>query len=157
MPRARSFGVALLVVGLALIGAGCGSSSKSGSSSGGSEVTLTLTDYAMKADPTSVKAGDVNITAVNDGKLTHEVVVVRADAVSALPKKSDGSVNEEKIAESDKQGEIEDVTAGTTLSKTMALKAGSYVIFCNVVDGQAPNTISHFQKGMSTQLTVTVS
>jgi uncharacterized cupredoxin-like copper-binding protein len=144
----------MLVVATGMLGTGCSSSSKS-SASDGSETTVTLSDYTMTPAPNSVTAGDVKITAVNNGKLQHEIVVVRADAASALPKKSDGSVDEEKIAESAKQGEIEDVAAGTTKSATIALTAGNYVIFCNVVDGKAPNTISHFQKGMSSTLTVT--
>jgi uncharacterized cupredoxin-like copper-binding protein len=144
----------MLVVATAMVGASCGSSSKS-SASGGSETTVTLSDYSMTPNPNSVKAGDVKITAVNNGKLQHEVVIVRADAVTALPKKTDGSVDEEKIAENDKQGEVEDVATGTTKSATIALAAGDYVMFCNVVDGKAPNTISHFHMGMSSTLTVT--
>jgi uncharacterized cupredoxin-like copper-binding protein len=111
----------------------------------------------MKAHPASVKAGEVDFTAVNDGKVTHEMVVVRAPSASELPIATDGSADEKKISESNKVGEIEDIAAGTTKSATMSLAAGAYVIFCNVVDGKAPNSISHFQKGMSTQLTVTAS
>jgi uncharacterized cupredoxin-like copper-binding protein len=146
-----SVAVLLLVSGLA---AGCGSDSKS-SADDGSGTTVTLTDYKMAPAPQSVKAGDVKITAVNNGKLKHEIVVVRADAVSALPKKSDGTVDEEKISESDKQGEVEDVEVGATKSATLKLTPGNYVLFCNIVNGQAPSTISHFQKGMSSTLTVT--
>jgi hypothetical protein len=151
--RLRSlFTLSVLLGGLVLVGAACGDSESSGS-----ETEVKLTDYAMSVDPGSVEAGDVKFTVVNDGEVTHEFVVVRADAASSLPTKNDDSVDEDKIAASDQQGEIEDIAAGETKSATMSLDAGSYVLFCNVVEGTGPNAISHFAEGMTATLDVAAS
>ena len=74
------------------------------------------------------------VTATNEGSETHELVIVRADDTVSLPTKSDGSVDEDKIPESDKPGEIADIKAGATVTKTINLASGNYVAICNLVD-----------------------
>ena len=74
------------------------------------------------------------VTATNRGSETHELVIVRADDMTSLPTKSDGSVDEDKIPETAKPGEIPDIKAGTTITKTIDLAPGNYVAICNLVD-----------------------
>jgi uncharacterized cupredoxin-like copper-binding protein len=128
----------------------------SGCSSGDSKRTIKVNvgDYTMQPSPATVDAGKVTFAAKNAGALKHEVVVVRADDAAKLPKKADGTIDEEAVAETDKQGEVEDVDPGTTKEATLELKPGTYVMFCNIVDGSGSTAISHFAKGMSATFTV---
>jgi hypothetical protein len=109
----------------------------------------------------------VQITATNNGSETHELVVVRASDAASLPTNSDGSVDEDKIPEADKAGEIPDLAAAKTATKTLDLPAGYYVAFCNLVDemgngdtgrGHMGNGSGmghvHYRLGMVTRFTV---
>jgi hypothetical protein len=103
----------------------------------------------------TLHSGTVTLTANNVGGEEHELVIVRAASVDSLPTMPDGSVDEDKIAESDKMGEIEDVAAQTEKSKTFDLPAGDYVAFCNVVDKMTDMTTDgedsghvHYSSGM---------
>jgi plastocyanin len=144
----RGLGALLAVVFAAATAVSCGSSS------GGSThaMKVNLTEYSIKATPAHVKPGNVDIEARNTGGMKHELVVVRADGVASLPLAKDGTVDEDKIAETDKMGEMGDIPAGSTVSKTFDLPAGTYVMFCNIDEGTPK--ILHFVKGMSTQFTV---
>jgi len=55
----------------------------------------------------------VQITATNHGHETHELVIVRASDAASLPTKADGSVDEDRIQDTDKAGEIPGVTAAS--------------------------------------------
>lgn len=139
-----------LVAAVTLVLAGCGG--------GGDSATKTdvgLKEYTVTPDPVEFKAGDVEVTADNIGTEQHELVVVKADSAAALATKADGSVDEDKIPESTKQGELEDVKEGTQRTKKFSLKAGTYVFFCNIVEEQGGTTISHFKQGMHEVVTVT--
>jgi uncharacterized cupredoxin-like copper-binding protein len=136
----------VLALGGALVAA-CSSDSSDKS------VDVAVTEYSLKPSPAHVDAGNVEIKVKNSGSLTHEFVVVRADSVASLPVAKDGSVDEDKIAETDKMGELEDIASGASKSKTFDLPAGNYVMFCNVVD-EGPPKVVHFHKGMSSQFTV---
>ena len=83
-------------------------------------------------------------------------------------------LNEWAIAEADKPGEIPDVAAGKSVTKTIELSAGTYVAMCNLVEhagtghGTSGNSGSanghmgtgsamdhvHFRLGMRTTFTV---
>ncbi len=142
-----AFGL-VAVVSLAL--AGCGDDGDSTT-----KTDVGLKEYTVTPDPVQFKAGEVEVTADNIGTEEHELVVVKADSAAALPKKADGSVDEDKIPESAKQGELEDVKKGTQKTKKFDLKAGTYVFFCNIVQDQGGTTISHFKQGMHEVVTVT--
>ncbi len=86
------------------------------------------------------------------GGAEHEVIVVTGSDPKAFATKADGSVDEDKIAEADKMGEIEHVAASSVKTGTFSLKAGTYVIMCNLVDKAG---VAHFTKGMVSTLTVT--
>jgi hypothetical protein len=118
-------------------------------------VNVSLREYSVGISPQSMSTGNITLEAKNTGATTHEMVVVRAPKTGDVPTKPDGSVDEDKIPESDHVGEIEDIGAGKTVSKSFDLAPGSYVVFCNVVEGAGANVISHYKNGMRTTLTIT--
>ena len=126
----------LLTAALGSAVAACGSGS--GTASQGtptpSPTAFVLQQWSITAPTTQLHAGKVLVTAANRGNETHELVIVRADDPASLPTKSDGSVDEDKIPEASKPGEIADIKAGSTLTKTIDLAPGNYVAICNLVD-----------------------
>ena len=123
-----------IVVGTALsLGlAGCGSQKAAPPSS--TNPTFTLSEYGIKLDRAALPSGSITLTANNSGSEEHEIVLVKASAVANLPTKTDGSVDEDKIPESDKVGEIGNIAAHSSKSAPFQLKPGRYVAFCNIVD-----------------------
>ncbi len=140
---------ALLLAGVA----GCGSSDNgSAADVTAADVTIRMSEWLWEPSVSTVKAGDIVIKANNVGGAEHEVIVVAGSDPKTFVTKADGSIDEEKIDEAAKMGEIEHITAASTKSGTFALKPGTFVIMCNLVDtvGNA-----HFAKGMVSTLTVT--
>ena len=160
---------AVVVVGISAVAlalSGCGSS-KNDSSSPAAENTFVLSEFTVIPPSNKLHPGPVTLTVKNVGGEEHELVIVRAASVNALPRKSDDSVDEDKLAESDKVGEIEAVGARSTKTKSFDLEAGDYVAFCNIVDsmmgsGDAMHGSDmgsgmghvHFHEGMHVAFTV---
>jgi len=147
--------VAVPAILLLMFGAACSSNndngSSSGSTTGGSSATsggvgATEKDFAITLDPSTASAGSVTFNIDNQGPATHEFVVFKTDlAPDALPTASDGTVDEEGkgVQHID---EVEDIAAGSTETLTTDLKAGSYVVICNLP--------GHYEQGMHAPLTV---
>jgi uncharacterized cupredoxin-like copper-binding protein len=134
------------IMGLGLVASGCGG--------GGEDVSVTLQEFAVGADPSSVSAGSVTFNIENIGPDdTHEFVVIRTDLdPTALPTEENGSVSETG-AGMEVVDEVEDIPVGDTPTLTIDdLTAGSYVLICNIFD-EAENE-SHYQEGMRTGFTV---
>ena len=76
------------ILGLGLVAAGCGG--------GGEDVDITLQEFAVGADPSSVSAGSVTFNIENIGPDdTHEFVVIRTDLdPTALPTDENGAVDD---------------------------------------------------------------
>ena len=121
-------------LGSALAACGTGGGTRSQGTPASSRSAFVLQEWSITAPTTQLRAGKVLVTATNRGSETHELVIVRADATTSLPTKSDGSVDENKIPETAKPGEIPDIKAGTTITKTIDLAPGNYVAICNLVD-----------------------
>ena len=126
----------LLTAALGSVVAACGSGDGAGSQGRptASPTAFVVQEWSITAPTTQLRAGKVLVTATNRGSETHELVIVRADDAASLPTKSDGSVDEDKIPETAKPGEIPDIKAGTTITKTIDLAPGNYVAICNLVD-----------------------
>jgi hypothetical protein len=165
-----------LVLGLALVVAGCGSDdgagvrngdAASGSGSGTASgqaaackpvgdaatsdttVGVALKEWTVQPARAEVPAGTVTFDASNTGKEAQELVVVRADDPAALPLGADGSVDEEKLPEGAFVGEIEAFPAGQHCTGTFALPAGRYVLFCNLLETAADGSKeNHYANGM---------
>ena len=107
----------------------------------GRALTIRMTEFAFDPKDASAKAGKVTITAPNDGKSVHELVLLKTDAdPAALPKKGD------EVDESTSVGEIADVEPGSTKKATFKLAPGKYAMVCALP--------GHYEGGMYGSLTV---
>jgi uncharacterized cupredoxin-like copper-binding protein len=120
---------------------------------GGGTVNVTLQEFSVGTDPTTIEAGEVDFEATNKGPDdTHEFVVFKTDLGPAdLPTDENGAVVEDGEG-IELIGEIEDVEVGDTKSVTLDLEAGNYVFICNVWDEAEQE--AHYQEGMRTSFTV---
>ncbi len=144
---AAAFAVATLALGpVALTACGGGSDNQSGATT----VDVKLREYKVLPAKKSAKRGNVNFDVRNTGTVEHEFVVVKTDG-TALPTAADGSVDEDKIAETAKFGEVEDLSAKDSGElRAKGLAPGTYTLFCNIVDASG----SHYAHGMHTTFTV---
>lgn len=146
--------VVILTLGVFVVG-GCGGSDDNGrdgqttssapastqASTASAGLTVKMSDYAFAPNDAVAKAGKVTIVAPNDGKVVHELVVLRTDADPArLPMKG-GAVDE-----STSVGEIADVEPGATKKVTLRLAPGKYAMVCALP--------GHYKAGMYGSLTV---
>ena len=147
--RIRHFGVAAMLLGIVT----AGSMPALATAAKPPKQNLTLSEYQINSALQYIAKGKSTFVAKNTGTVKHEVVVVRGNDPASLPTKPDGSVDEDQIPKSNKVGETGNVKAGKTKAKTLKLSAGSYILFCNIVDTQPDGSqISHFAKGMYTTI-----
>ncbi len=119
-------------------------------SGGGTTVDVVLNDMmgtkgmmSLKATPLTVKAGAITFSAKNTGTIKHEMIVLSTTTSGAdLVPGADG-----KVSEATNVGEVGDVEVGKTETKTITLKAGKYILACNIKD--------HYKLKMWVDLTVT--
>ena len=93
-----------------------GTSAGGGSSSSGQTVTATEADFSITLDNGDLSAGTYDITIVNNGRATHDLVVER-----------DGN----QVAASDTVG------PGDSTTLTVDLTPGDYVFFCSIGNHRA--------------------
>jgi uncharacterized cupredoxin-like copper-binding protein len=120
----------------------------------GTVINVILNEFSVAPEKDTVQAGKITFRAKNEGpEDSHEMVIIRSDlAPAALPTATDGHVPEESV---DVVDEIAELAVGASGELTVDLKAGKYVLICNVVQTEADGTIeSHYQKGMRRSLTV---
>ncbi len=135
----------IVVAAIAMLGGVACSSSSSSSSAGSSAgaVSASEKDFSITLSSSTGTAGPTTFNITNHGPSTHEFVVIQTDdAPDALPVKN-GTVDESGLTIVD---ENESVVPGTTVPLSVDLKAGSYVIICNVS--------GHYEAGMHTGFTV---
>jgi len=138
-----------------LIGAGALCLAMAACSSGGDTVDVELGEWVVNATPSSASAGEITFKADNQGAETHELVIVRAGSADDLPVDENGKVLEDELPAGAFIGEIEEFDAGTSEEATFDLDAGTYILFCNILEEEDDGTFeSHFQEGMRTTLTV---
>ncbi len=151
----------VLVAGLALVACG-GEEEPTGApttqaptTTARTAVAVTLQEWSVLPAQASAPAGQVTFQAKNTGpKDPHELVVIKSDLEpGALPTTPEGKVDEEG-AGIEVIGEIEEFKVGETRSSTFDLKAGSYVLLCNIVEKEEGKTEAHYQLGMRTAFTV---
>jgi uncharacterized cupredoxin-like copper-binding protein len=118
------------------------------SASQGGSLEISMGDYFFVPSDVTATAGSVTISAPNNGKIEHELVLAKTNTDPAnLPTTADGEVDEAKLeAEGADAGEIADVAAGDTKKGTFKLTPGQYVMFCNLP--------GHYTQGMYGTLTV---
>jgi plastocyanin len=117
------------------------------------ELHVTLDEWKIESDATTVAAGPVHIEATNAGEDDHEVVLVKGATPDQLTITADG-LDEEALPEgAEVLGEIEGFPGGDECAGTFELTAGSYALVCNIVEESEHE--AHAQLGMVTALTVT--
>jgi uncharacterized cupredoxin-like copper-binding protein len=137
--------IAPAAIALAFVAASCGG--------GGGTVTVTLQEFSIGTDPTSIDAGEITFEATNEGPDDlHEFVVFKTDlGPTELPTDENGAVVEDGEGV-ELMGEIEDIEVGDTKDVTLDLEAGNYVFICNIWDEDEQE--AHYQEGMRTTFTV---
>ncbi len=131
--------------------AACSSTDK-----GGGKVSVTLREWAITTDVSSLPHGDIEFNIKNEGPdLKHEMKIIRTDvAPDKLPTKDDGSVNED-AAGIEVLKRVQGIETGDNDSRTFTLEAGKYVLVCNLVTDQNGQQTSHYAKGLRAAFTVT--
>lgn len=150
-----------LVIGLSLVAAACGTGenpalqppegtpteapSDAEQEIPGGAVRAELEEWSITLSEDSVPAGEVSFAAENTGQVDHEFLVIDTDlAPDELPQ-TDGKVDED--AEGlEVVGEIDNVSSDSTRVLSTELRAGEYVVICNIV--------GHYDSGMHAPLTV---
>lgn len=146
-------------------GSASGSASATGSASGiaaeecpspGDGVHVELDEWSVAPETQELTAGEVTFVADNVGEEPHELVVVRADSVDALPVDEHGVLDEGGLPEGDFLGEIEPFPSGASCAGEFTLEAGTYVLLCNIAETEQSGELeSHLAEGMATTITVT--
>jgi uncharacterized cupredoxin-like copper-binding protein len=133
--------VLVIIVGLVVfVLAGCGGSG--GGDDGTVEATMGQpSEYAMTPVPAEVSAGTVTFELTNDGKLMHEMVVIKTDKGAANLALPNGEADE-----SDAVDEVADLPAGESATLELDLDAGTYALVCNLP--------GHYAAGMYADFTV---
>ncbi len=133
--------VPLIVVGLVAFAlAGCGGSDAG--DEGAVQVTMGQpSEYAMTPVPAEVSAGAVTFDVANEGKLMHEMVVIKTDEGAANLGLPNGEADE-----ADAIDEVADLPAGDTATLDLDLPAGKYALVCNLP--------GHYAAGMYADFTV---
>jgi hypothetical protein len=112
-------------------------------------IAVELKEWAVLPARADVPAGTVTFEARNTGEDAHELVVVRATDPASLPLAADGTVDEDKLPEGAFVGEIEAFPAKQTCPGTFELAAGSYALFCNILETEADGAKeNHYANGM---------
>jgi uncharacterized cupredoxin-like copper-binding protein len=154
----HKFGITLIAIATATAPlSGCGGNSSSGTTSAGKQARpatapakatggkLVMQMGEMFFRPKAVTAahGSLRVTERNVGQTTHEFILVRSSTAPGSLPAPGGRLDEKQL---DVMGEIADVAAGQSKSKTFALKPGKYIYICNVP--------GHYSAGMYGGLTV---
>jgi uncharacterized cupredoxin-like copper-binding protein len=148
------FATALAVYSVvALVLVGCTGGGESPEDATGTTVDVTLQEWAVLPNPSSVSAGEITFTITNEGpEDVHEFVVVQTDLDPAdLPTDETGAVTEtgEGMTVVD---EVEDIPVGETEDLTVSLDPGNYVLICNIYSEDEDE--AHYTMGMYTAFTV---
>ena len=143
MHKLRVVPVAATVIVLLI--AGCGgddgnSGSQADATAAAEAVAGSVDEWSVAVDKDTVPAGKVTFDIANEGKLPHELVVIRTD------KKADALGTGNIVPEDGAVGEIEDIEAGASKEGTFDLEPGHYALICNIS--------GHYKSGMYTDLTV---
>lgn len=107
-----------------------------------SAVKVQLKEFKVLPSPLRAKRGVVSFTVKNTGKINHEFVVLKTKlAPSKLPVKSG------KAVETGRVGKVRAFKPGASRTLTLTLKAGKYVLLCNLA--------GHYQAGQRIGFAVT--
>lgn len=133
----RKPGLLLAAVIAAVVVAGPGGASETKTA-----VSVRLFEFKVVPKPLTAKRGAVVFSVRNTGKVAHELVVLKTNlAPTKLPVKAG------KAVETGRVGKVGPLKSGTSRTLTLTLKAGKYVLLCNV--------LGHYQAGQRIGFKVT--
>lgn len=89
--------------------------------------TVTTTEFAFAPMVITAPAGPLKLTLDNQGKIPHEIVVLKTNQAADSLKVRAG-----RVGESSSVGEVSETAAGASKSSTLKLKPGRYVFVCNI-------------------------
>jgi len=139
--RNRFFALRLLALPVAaLLLVSCGGQAAPAEPAGPTQVHVTLREFQVEMDRTSIPAGPVVFTIENVGGLTHELVLERAGD-DDVPFEANGV-----------ESEAEDIEPGTAATIEWTIdEPGQYQLACHINDAGA----DHYDLGMLKTFTVT--
>lgn len=109
----------------------------------------------MVPDVDHTRGRSVRFSVRNTGTEVHELVLARLVGSRPLVVVPAGAADEESIAEADAMGEAEDIEPKQTKRFTVTgLTPGTYELFCNIVEEEDGETVSHYARGMHTLFVV---
>ena len=133
----RKLIVVLTVAFVAAGGAGAAFALQSSASA-----KVTMKEWGFTPTPVKVKAGKVTFSVKNIGHLNHEFIVIRTSKLAnRLPTR--GAV---AVVTTGQVGKIAQFKPGVTKTLTLTLKAGHYVLICNLP--------GHYKAGQYANFTV---
>ncbi len=135
--RKRLAGVAVVVAACVL--AGCGSD--------GNDLTITVDEWSLRAEPGVTDSGTVSMNVDNLGQTDHQLVLAAAPEKGALATLPSGAVDLAKSAAVD---QLDSFGPGRFEASFIRILPGKYVLFCNLVTGG----VAHYARGMSTMLEI---
>lgn len=106
------------------------------------DLAVTMKDYRVELNVTTLKAGTVKIGVKNAGGMEHSFELLKTDLpFDKLPTTGDARAREDGLVK-----QIKSIAVGKVSTITADLVAGKYVVICNVA--------GHYQLGMRAALTV---
>lgn len=133
----------------ALLATGCSDTS------GGGQLNVTLDEWKITLDKTSLPEGPIEFTIKNDGEKQHEFIILRTDiAPGELPTNDDGSADV-NAPDVDELHTVEEIDDGDETGRTYTLDAGKYVFIDNTVEEENGAKVSHYDQGMRVGFTIT--
>jgi uncharacterized cupredoxin-like copper-binding protein len=109
-----------------------------------SSVKVSLQEWSITPDSTTLAAGKVSFDVTNSGKGQHEMGIYKTDKDPGGLPVSKGRVDEGTLGQ--KIGELEGFKAGDEKSESFDLTPGTYILICNLTN--------HYSKGMVSQIQV---
>lgn len=115
---------------------------------------VTLNEGTISVDKQTVNAGLIEIHAINGSNHEdHELVIIRTDLSPNNLPINHGKVDESRAGEI--IGEIEEFPPGEARKAHFNLKAGNYVLICNVAEQESDgHFVNHYMEGMKVSLIV---
>jgi uncharacterized cupredoxin-like copper-binding protein len=106
------------------------------------DLAVTMKDYRVELNVTTLKAGTVKIGVKNAGGMEHSFELIKTDlAFDKLPTDANAKAREDGLVK-----QVKSIAVGKVATLTADLAAGKYVVICNVA--------GHYQLGMRAALTV---
>lgn len=119
---------------------------------GAEQLNVSLGEWTVTPERTTVPAGQVYFLANNLGpEDPHELVIIRTNLPPDQLSVVDGRVAEDQV---NLVGEIEEFTPGTQAAATFDLTPGNYALICNIAEMENGQLESHYQMGMRARLVV---